>query len=94
MVQLILCGGLFPVEGRVLLEQLAWLVPSRWGFSMAAATADLGALDPGPGDPTWGHSATTWLSDAVLLLASAVALVVVTALLLARLDPRRRARRR
>src|SRR3712207_7318475 len=25
MVQLILCGGLFPVEGRVLLEQLAWL---------------------------------------------------------------------
>jgi hypothetical protein len=53
--------------------------PGAWGH----------ALDPGAGDPTWEHSTTTWASDASLLLATAVALVVATALLLARLDPRR-----
>ncbi|MBB3082149.1 FHA domain-containing protein [Geodermatophilus sabuli] len=90
MVQLILCGGLFPVDGRVVLEQLSWLVPSRWGYAMTAATADLNALDPGAGDPAWEHSTAIWASDASLLLATGVALVVATALLLARLDPRRR----
>jgi hypothetical protein len=93
MVQLILCGGLFPVEGRVVLEQLAWLVPSRWGFSMGATTADLNALRPGPGDPAWEHTVVIWASNASLLLACAGVLTIVTALLLTRLDPRQRARK-
>lgn len=92
MVQLILCGGLFPVDGRVVLEQLAWLVPSRWGFSMGAATTDLNVLRPDAGDPAWEHAVAIWISDASLLLATAGVLTIVTALLLARLDPRRRAR--
>ena len=94
MVQLILCGGLFPVDGRAVLEQLAWLVPSRWGFSMGAATIDLGALGPDAGDPAWEHTVATWLSNSSLLLATAGVLTILTALLLARLDPRQRAHTR
>jgi hypothetical protein len=48
MVQLILCGGLFEVYDRPVLDQLAWLVPSRWGFSMTAATAASATSPAGP----------------------------------------------
>ena len=33
MIQLVLSGSLFPVNGRPLLEQIAWLAPSRWGYA-------------------------------------------------------------
>ncbi len=36
MVQLVLSGSLFAVHGRPLLEQVAWLSPSRWGYAAAA----------------------------------------------------------
>ena len=42
MVQLVLSGALFAVAGRPLLEQIAWLAPSRWAYA-----AD--RLDDGPG---------------------------------------------
>ncbi|QIX25772.1 FHA domain-containing protein [Nocardioides sp. JQ2195] len=41
MVQLVLCGALVPVAGRVVLEQLAWLSPARWAFAASSATVDL-----------------------------------------------------
>ena len=42
MLQLVLCGGLFPMHDRQLLAELSWLVPARWAFAMGAAT---GLLD-------------------------------------------------
>jgi ABC-type multidrug transport system permease subunit len=36
MVQLVLSGSLFAVHGRPLLEQIAWLSPSRWAYAAAA----------------------------------------------------------
>ena len=89
MVQLILCGGLFAVSDRVLLDQLSWLVPARWGFSMTAATTGLGDIVRGTVDPAWRHAAGTWLSDLALLGATALATAILVVLSLARLDPRR-----
>ena len=93
MVQLILCGGLFAVYGRPVLEQISWLVPARWGFSMTAATTDLTAITRGAPDPSWAHTASAWLLDAGFLLIIAVALIVLLGFQLARLDPPRRANR-
>ena len=92
MIQLIFCGGLFAVYDRPVLEQLSWFVPARWGFSMTAATTDLSAITRGVPDPSWAHTATTWLVNAGLLLVIAAVLIALLMHLLRRLDPRRRAR--
>lgn len=72
MVQLVLSGGLFPVDGRALLEQLAWLAPSRWGYAASAGTVDVTAIVPGAEDGLWQHSVPVWLGclAAMAVLAS------------------------
>lgn len=86
MLQLVVSGGIFPVAGRPGLEQLAWLVPSRWAFAMGASTADLNLLRP-QADPLWEHAAGRWLLAAFVLVVLTGALVALTAVLLRRLDP-------
>jgi ABC transport system ATP-binding/permease protein len=93
MVQLILCGGLFEVYGRPVLEQASWLVPSRWGFSMTAATVDVGQLIPGDVDPLWQHSPNVWLANAALLAGIAVVVIILICVSIKRLDPQRRTQR-
>lgn len=34
MCQLVMAGGMIPVTGRVVLEQVSWLFPARWGYAM------------------------------------------------------------
>lgn len=41
MLQLVLSGALFEIAGRLVLEQVAWLSPSRWGYAAAASAMDL-----------------------------------------------------
>jgi ABC-type multidrug transport system ATPase subunit len=89
MVQLVLCGGLFEVYGRLVLEQASWLVPSRWGFSMVAATADVGQLIPGDEDPLWEHAPGVWLANAALLTSIGFVAIILTAASIKRLDPQR-----
>jgi hypothetical protein len=83
------------VHDRVPLQQLSWLMPSRWAYAMAASTVDLSAMprSPGGGDPLWRHNATTWLTALGLCVALATAMVIVLALLLGRLDPHRKPRK-
>ena len=45
MVQLVFSGGLVPLGGRPGLEQVSYVVPARWGFAMAASTADLRRIE-------------------------------------------------
>jgi hypothetical protein len=97
MLQLVLCGGLFPVHDRQLLAELSWLVPARWAFAMGAATGQY----PPPGtpapptpppvepDPLWEHTAGTWLVDLSALTALTVLFVLATAVALRRLEPHR-----
>ncbi|GGP94902.1 FHA domain-containing protein [Streptomyces roseolilacinus] len=89
IVQVVFCGALLSVRGTPVLEQFAWLVPSRWAFAAMAATVDLGATVPGErsSDPLFAHDPPTWLLDMGALLALAVVLGFVVARLLRRHEP-------
>lgn len=67
MGQLVLSGGLIPVVDRKVFEQLSWLMPSRWGHSMAAATVNLNEIAPRRYDALWQHEAGQWLWDLGML---------------------------
>ncbi len=78
MVSMVLAGGLIPVTGRVVLDQLAWFVPARWGFAASASTVDLSAVEAGlPMDRLWRHVASAWLEDIGMLALLAVVLAGV-----------------
>ncbi len=79
MVSMVLAGGLIPVTGRLVLDQVSWLLPARWGFAAAASTVDLRNIEAGlPADELWQHVTHYWLLDmAMLLLLGAVFAVLV-----------------
>ncbi|MFV2121856.1 ABC transporter permease, partial [Streptomyces sp. Act-28] len=89
IVQVVFCGALLSVRGTPVLEQLAWLVPSRWAFAAMAATVDLGVTVPGERtrDPLFAHDPPTWLLDMGALLALAVVLGFGVVRLLRRHEP-------
>ncbi len=63
MSQLVFQGGMIPVTGRIVLDQMAWITPARWGFASTASTIDLIRLVPGPLTPQdshWKHTAGAW----------------------------------
>lgn len=53
MLQLVLSGALFEIAGRVLLEQIAWLSPSRWGYAASASAMDLVRRTEGTDQEDW-----------------------------------------
>ena len=77
MAQLVLCGGLIDVTGRIVIDQLSWLIPSRWGFAAAAASSDLMHADlTTTYDPLWTHSLPVWLFDLTVIGILAVAVLI------------------
>ncbi|AHH15792.1 putative ABC transporter, permease/ATP-binding protein [Nocardia nova SH22a] len=75
MCQLVMAGGMIPVTDRVVLEQISYVFPSRWGFAAGSSTIDLrGLFVNAQADPIWQHTAGFWALDAVML-------IVLTALL-------------
>ncbi|GHB53776.1 ABC transporter ATP-binding protein [Streptomyces cirratus] len=89
IVQVVFCGALLQLDGVPVIEQLAWLVPSRWALGAMAATIDLGAIVPGKStdDPLFAHSAGVWLLDVGMLVALSVLFGVLVARLLRRHEP-------
>lgn len=83
MAQLVLCGGMFPVDEGGVLPVLSGVMPTRWGYALAASTTDLNAVsaavDP---DSLWTHSTSNWTGGALVLIAMwcAFALVAFTGL--------------
>lgn len=75
MAQLVLNGGLLPINGRPVITEFSYLVVAKWGFSMAASGLDLPGISPNlDSDPMWEHSLTIWsLSAAALLITGIVA---------------------
>jgi ABC transport system ATP-binding/permease protein len=72
MAQLVLCGGMVPVTGRLGLDQLSFATPARWGYAAAASTVDVRTLMPGPELPKdhfWQHTQKIWLLDMGMLAA-------------------------
>jgi ABC-type multidrug transport system ATPase subunit len=73
LLSLLFSGGAFPLAGRFGLEQVAWLVPSRWGLAASASTVDVHAINLlAPHDESWTHSAGWWLLDMAILVAYGV----------------------
>ncbi|MGB9224571.1 ATP-binding cassette domain-containing protein [Mycobacterium sp.] len=70
MAQLVLCGGMVPVTGRLGLDQLSFGMPARWGYAAASSTVDVRTLIPGsmlPKDRFWQHTTKIWLLDMGML---------------------------
>ncbi|MGE0783313.1 ABC transporter permease, partial [Mycolicibacterium sp.] len=76
MSQLVFSGGMIPVTDRIVLDQMSWATPARWGFAASASTIDLIRLVPGPLTPHdrhWEHTSGAWLFNmAMLALISVV----------------------
>jgi ABC-type multidrug transport system ATPase subunit/ABC-type multidrug transport system permease subunit len=84
IVQVVFCGALLKLDGVPGLEQLSWLVPSRWALGAMAGTVGLARIVPGDltGDPLFKHSAGVWLLNiAMLVVLSAVFCFAVSRLL-------------
>jgi hypothetical protein len=71
MLSMVFCGGMIPVTGRPILDQLSWAIPARWGFAATASTTDLRAIAPlTPQNETlWSHDPGRWLLNMTLLIA-------------------------
>ncbi|MER5258853.1 FHA domain-containing protein [Streptomyces sp. NPDC002855] len=89
IVQVVFCGALLKLHGVPGVEQLAWLVPSRWALGAMAGTIGLGRIVPGEltADPLFRHSAGVWLLNMGMLVALSVVFGYVVARLLRRHEP-------
>ncbi len=94
LLEVVLSGAVFRLNGKAGLEQFSWLSPSRWGFAATASTVDLNHVTPPPPgsspDPLWQHSAPVWLKDMALQVVISVVLAVATWQALRRSSPGRR----
>ncbi|GAB2727536.1 FHA domain-containing protein [Streptomyces bullii] len=89
LVQVVFCGALLKLDGVPGLEQLAWLVPSRWAFAAMAGTIGLARIVPGElgDDPLFRHEADVWLLDAGMLLVLSALFGFLVSRLLRRHEP-------
>ena len=92
--EVVLSGGVFRLNGKADLEQLAWFSPSRWGFGAVASTTNLNQVTPPPPgntpDPLWQHSPRIWLLDMGMQLALTAVLAGLTWWRLHQASPGRR----
>jgi ABC-type multidrug transport system ATPase subunit/ABC-type multidrug transport system permease subunit len=89
IVQVVFCGALLKLDGVPGLEQLSWLVPSRWALGAMAGTIGLARIVPGDitGDPLFKHSAGVWLLNIGMLLVLSVFFGYLVSRLLRRHEP-------
>ncbi|MEK9517801.1 FHA domain-containing protein [Streptomyces venezuelae] len=89
IVQVVFCGALLTVRGTPVLEQLAWLVPSRWAFAAMGATVDIGTVSPSDktADPLMDHTAAAWLFDMGMMVVLCLVIGLLVARLLRRHEP-------
>ncbi|MFI6942886.1 FHA domain-containing protein [Streptomyces sp. NPDC050418] len=89
IVQVVFCGALLKLDGVPGLEQLSWLVPSRWALGAMAGTVGLARIVPGEltADPLFQHSASVWLLNIGMLLVLSAVFGYVVSRLLRRHEP-------
>lgn len=89
IVQVVFCGALLKLDGVPGVEQLAWLVPSRWALGAMAGTIGLSRLVPGKltADPLFEHSTGVWLLNVGMLVVLSVVFGYAVAKLLRRHEP-------
>ncbi|MFE4582145.1 ABC transporter permease, partial [Streptomyces chartreusis] len=89
IVQVVFCGALLELHSVPGLEQLSWLVPSRWALGAMAGTVELSRIVPGDltGDPLFEHSAGVWLFNIAMLVVLSVVFGFLVSRLLRRREP-------
>ncbi|WP_328297912.1 FHA domain-containing protein [Streptomyces sp. NBC_00435] len=94
IVQVVFTGILFQVYDSPGLEQVAWLMPSRWAVAAAGTTLHLGKLmapwdrdHPENTDPLWDATVGQWSFDIIVLVLLGVACGFLVARLLRRHEP-------
>uniref|UniRef100_UPI0015EF240D ABC transporter ATP-binding protein/permease n=1 Tax=Streptomyces albidus (ex Kaewkla and Franco 2022) TaxID=722709 RepID=UPI0015EF240D len=94
IVQVVFTGVLFKIFNSPGVEQVAWLMPSRWAVGATGATVDLGhVMAPWDRekldelDPLWEHSTEIWALDMSMLVLMAIVCGFVVARLLRRHEP-------
>ncbi|WP_433858802.1 FHA domain-containing protein [Streptomyces kronopolitis] len=88
IIQVVFCGALLKLTGVPVLEQLAWLVPSRWALGAMAGTIDLHRLVPqGTADPLFQHAVGIWLLNMGMMVVLSLILGFVVLRLLRRHEP-------
>lgn len=89
IIQVVFCGALLQLHNVPGLNQLSWLVPSRWALAAMASTIDLHQVVPGAltADPLFAHKTGTWLLDMGAMLLMSLILGLAVARLLRRHEP-------
>jgi ABC transport system ATP-binding/permease protein len=94
IVQVVFTGVLFKIFNSPGVEQVAWLMPSRWAVGATGATVDLAhVMAPWDRekldelDPLWEHSTSIWALDMSMLVLMAIVCGFVVARLLRRHEP-------
>ncbi|WP_406327368.1 FHA domain-containing protein [Streptomyces sp. NBC_00203] len=89
IVQVVFSGALLKLHGVPGIEQLAWLVPARWGLGAMAGTVGLARIFPGPltVDPLFRHLTGVWLFNVGMLVVLSVVFGFAVARLLRRHEP-------
>lgn len=89
IVQVVFCGALLKLNGVPGIDQLSWLVPSRWALGAMAGTIGLARIVPGDltADPLFRHSTGVWLLDLGMLVVLSAVFGYAVAALLRRHEP-------
>jgi hypothetical protein len=65
--------------GRVVLDQLSWLLPARWGYAAGASTVDIRTLFvQAQPDALWQHKPGIWALDIAMLIVLSAAAAALT----------------
>ncbi|WP_079144390.1 ABC transporter ATP-binding protein/permease [Streptomyces agglomeratus] len=90
IVQVVFTGVLFQLHDSPGIEQVAWLMPSRWAVAALGTTAQLNVTmpwDPQNLDGLWDHTAGQWIFDMSVLLGIGVLCGFMVVRLLRRHEP-------
>ncbi|MEV6122416.1 FHA domain-containing protein [Streptomyces sp. NPDC052077] len=73
IIQVVFTGCLFALNGTVGVNQVSYLMPSRWAVAAAGATLDFNRISPPESgadtDPLWEHTVGAWTLDMLALIA-------------------------
>src|SRR4051812_24389729 len=90
LVQVVFCGALVHLDGKIVMNQLSCLVPARWALAARAGPLNVGFLTPhfkDPPDPLWKQQFSTWLLDMGAMLVLVVILIFLVERMLRRQEP-------
>ncbi|MEU5889675.1 FHA domain-containing protein [Streptomyces sp. NPDC047461] len=91
IVQVVFTGCLFPLSGSVGVNELSYLMPSRWAVAAAGATLDFNRISPPAkgesNDPLWEHTVGAWGMDMLALIVLGVICGFFVARFLRRHEP-------